>query len=128
MRYGPTVQAAVAAAFGAFTLALGLWAFFDTSSFYGQLAEFPPYNRHLLHDIGAFQIGLGVTLLLALLWRTDALLAVLAGAATGAVFHWIAHVADEGHGGRDSDPYTLGIIAAVVVLAAVWRLAERLRG
>lgn len=23
------------------------------------VATFPPYNQHLLHDIGAFQIGLG---------------------------------------------------------------------
>ena len=128
MRYGPAAQVVVAAALGVFTLALGLWAFFDTSSFYDEIAAFPPYNRHLLHDVGAFQIGLGVALIAAIAWRGDALLAVLVGAGAGATFHWVAHVVDEGHGGRSSDPYTLGAIAAVAVAAALWRWADRTRG
>jgi hypothetical protein len=28
-------------------------------SFYDNVATFEPYNRHFLHDIGAFTIGLG---------------------------------------------------------------------
>jgi hypothetical protein len=108
--------------FGLFTLVLGIWAIADTSSFYDSIAEFPPYNRHFLHDVGAFQIGLGAALLLALVWQGDAVLAVLGGAAAGGVAHWIAHVGDEGIGGRASDPYTLGIIAAILVIAFVWRL------
>ena len=52
---------------GLFMLVLGIWAFFPPASF----AEFVafPYNRHLLHDVGAFQIGIGTTMLLALMWK-----------------------------------------------------------
>ena len=42
-----------------FWLGSGLWAFLAPQSFFNQLATFPPYNEHLLHDIGAFSIGLG---------------------------------------------------------------------
>lgn len=108
--------------FGLFTLVLGIWAIVDTTSFYNNIAEFPPYNRHFLHDIGAFQIGLGAALLLALIWQSDAVMAVLGGASAGAVAHWIAHVADEGLGGRGSDPYTLGIFALLLTIAFAWRL------
>lgn len=61
---------------GLFFLAPGIWAFAAPHSFYDQVATFPPYNRHLLHDIGAFQIGIGVALLLALRW-SDAPFAAL---------------------------------------------------
>jgi hypothetical protein len=121
------VSTIVVAAYGAFTLALGVWALVDTSSFYDNIAEFPPYNRHFLHDVGAFQIGLGAALLFALVWRGDAVLAVLGGAAVGAASHWVAHVVDEGLGGRSSDPYSLGIIAAVLVATFAWRLFDRYR-
>ena len=59
----PGVTAAVLIS-GLFMLAFGVWAFFAPVSF----AEFVafPYNRHLLHDVGAFQIGIGATVLLAL--------------------------------------------------------------
>jgi hypothetical protein len=112
----------VAAFFGLFTLGLGIWALVDTSSFYDNIAEFPPYNEHFLHDVGAFQIAVGAGLLLALIWQGDAVLAALGGAATGATAHEIAHVVDEDLGGRSSDPYTLGIIAVLLVVAFAWRL------
>ncbi len=111
----------VAIGFGLFNLVIGLWAFFDPQSFFDELAVFPPYNEHFLHDVGAFQIGIGATLLLGLVWRSDALLTVLAGAGVGAFVHWVAHVRDTGLGGRDSDPYSLGSLAAVVIVAAAWR-------
>jgi hypothetical protein len=49
------------------------------------------------------------------------MLAALAGAGVGAAFHFVSHVQDRGEGGRESDPYTLGLLAAVVVAAAVAR-------
>src|SRR5712691_3400738 len=113
----------VTVAAGVFLVALGLWAFFDPQSFFDEVALFPPYNEHLLHDVGAFQVGLGATLLLALVWKSDALLAALAGVAIGSVVHFISHVEDTDLGGRGSDPYTLGAFAAVLVVAAVWRSA-----
>jgi hypothetical protein len=117
------VSTLVAGLFGAFTFLLGVWAIADTSSFYENIAEFPPYNRHFLHDVGAFQMGLGAALLFAIIWRSDALLAVLGGAAVGATAHWAAHVADEDLGGRARDPYLLGVIALVLVAVFIWRLA-----
>jgi hypothetical protein len=122
MERAQLVSNLVVALFGLFTFALGVWAIADTSSFYENIAEFPPYNRHFLHDVGAFQMGLGAALLFALVWRGDAVLAVLGGAAVGGVAHWAAHVADEEFGGRGSDPYTLGLIALLLVAAFLMRL------
>jgi hypothetical protein len=55
---------------GLFMLVLGIWAFFAPASF-AEIVAFP-YNRHLLHDVGAFQIGIGTTMLLALMWTGGA--------------------------------------------------------
>ena len=121
------VSAIVVAAFGLFTFSFGVWALVDPSSFYEEIASFEPYNKHFLHDVGAFQMGLGACLLFALIWRGDALLAVLGGAAVGAVAHEIAHIADEDLGGRSSDPWTLGIMAVVLTAVFAWRLYVRYR-
>lgn len=119
------VSALVVAAFGIFTLVLGAWAIVDTTSFYDNIAAFPPYNRHFLHDLGAFQIGLGAALVLAVIWRGDALLAALGGGAAGALSHGIVHITDEELGGRSSDPYTLMLIAIVLLATFGWRLYAR---
>ena len=121
------VSAIIVAAFGLFTFAFGVWALVDTSSFYEEIAKFEPYNRHFLHDVGAFQMGLGACLLFALVWRGDAILAVLGGATVGAVAHWVAHIGDEDLGGRSSDPVTLGIIAVVLTAVFAWRLYVKVR-
>jgi hypothetical protein len=54
---------------GAFSLTFGIWAEFWPRSF-AALILFPPYNEHLVHDVGALQIGIGVTASLALLRST----------------------------------------------------------
>lgn len=105
---------------GVFLVALGLWAFFAPRSFFERVAAFPPYNRHLAHDIGAFQTGLGATLLFAMIWR-DALLVVLAGTGVGFILHFFSHLMDRGLGGQAADPVSVGLLAVVVVLAAVWQ-------
>jgi len=114
------VSRIVAFAAGAFLIVFGLWAFFGPRSFFDQIATFPPYNRHLLHDIGAFQFGLGVVLLLSMVW-TDALGAALAGVGAGSALHAVAHWWDRSLGGRSSDPYTLTVLAAVILGAAMFR-------
>jgi hypothetical protein len=119
------VSTIVVAAFGVFTLAFGLWAMIDASSFFDNIGEFPPYNNHYVHDVGAFQIGVGAALIGALAWRNDAILAALCGAAAGATVHEIAHIIDADDGGSDSDPVVLGIIAAVLVATFLWRLRAR---
>ena len=49
-----------------FYLFAGIWPLVDSRSFFDQLATFEPYNAHFLHDIGAFQVGIGATLAAAL--------------------------------------------------------------
>jgi hypothetical protein len=110
------------AVLGVISIGAGLWAMSAPHSFYDQAATFPPYNRHFIHDIGAFQIGLG-SCLIAPLALTDALLVVLTGNALGAVSHFVGHVADRSIGGQSSDPFTFGALAIVMVVLTVvrWR-------
>lgn len=119
------VSTIVVVFFGAFTLLLGLWALVDASSFYDNIGKFPPYNNHFVHDVGAFQIGIGAALLGALAWRDDAILAALCGAAAGAGTHEIAHIIDKDDGGKSSDPFTLGLIAVILIATFLWRLRTR---
>lgn len=115
------MQAAVAA-LALLSIGAGLWAMLAPRSFYVNAAPFPPYNVHFLHDIGAFQIGLGACLA-AGLWLQDALLAVLAGNAIAGVAHFVAHVADRADGGHASDPYLFGVLAIVLVVLTAARAA-----
>lgn len=108
----------VAMVAGLMFIGFGLWAVVDAKSFYDQLATFPPFNRHLLHDVGAFQIGIGSIVLLSCFWL-DSLGAALSGAAVGAAFHFAAHVWDRDIGGKDSDPWVFGVVALVLILGAV---------
>jgi hypothetical protein len=109
---------AITALVGIFFIAVGLWALFDPQSFWKQLAYFPEYNAHLFHDIGAFQIGIGATLLLAL-FRRDALQVALWGTSVGAVLHAYSHVIDRDLGGKSTDPLLISLLALVILVAAV---------
>ena len=114
--------AAIAGLGALFLLGFGLWAFLDARSFFEQLAPFEPFNAHFLHDIGAFQIGIGATLALALWRRGDALLAALGGAGIGSAFHAVAHVMDGHLGGRESDPIVFGVMTVVLLAGAAAQL------
>jgi len=111
---------------GLFFLLPGIWAFVAPHSFYDQVAPFPAYNRHFLHDIGAFQIGIGVALLLASRWD-DARFVTLAGAASGAAVHLVSHIVDHNLGGQDSDVFVFGLIAVLLATGATvrWRTLGR---
>jgi hypothetical protein len=115
-------------AFGALNVALGFWALVDPKSFFENIAEFDPYNEHFMHDLGAFQLGIGAALSFALLWRGDAVLAALGGGAVAATAHEIAHIFDEELGGKSSDPFTLGLIAVLLVVVFAWRLRDYYAG
>jgi hypothetical protein len=108
---------------GLILIALGLWAFFAPSSFFESVATYPPYNRHLLHDLGAFMLGLGGCLGLALIW-SDAPLVALAGNGVAAFFHFVSHVQDRSLGGKAADPITTGAFAVVLIAAALMRRRE----
>ena len=88
----------------------GLWATAAPESFYATLAVYPPYNRHLVHDFGAFMLGLGTTFGFA-----------LAGNAVGALAHFVSHAVDRDLGGQPGDPLVVGAFALVLVGLVVWR-------
>lgn len=105
-------------------LFLGAWALVAPSSFFTELATFEPYNRHLIHDLGAFQAGLGVVLALAAFpERIDGLAAALLGVGTGAVLHVVSHLMDLDLGGSPAtDVPSLSLLGLALLAAGVSRL------
>lgn len=101
-------------------LAGGVWAFLWPHSFYESVATFPPFNLHLFHDVGAFQLGIAAAMIGGLLW-SDGLAVGLFGGVVGSTMHAISHFLDTDLGGRASDPYTLGALALLLVTALVIR-------
>jgi uncharacterized membrane protein len=103
----------------AFFILPGIWAFVDPESFAEQLAPYDPYNEHFIHDIGAFQIGIGVALAAAIWRRSDAIFAALAGAAVGSAVHTVSHFIDHDLGGNDGDPIVFGVVTIALAVGAV---------
>jgi hypothetical protein len=103
-------------------LGLGAWAFFAPESF-ARFIDYAPYNRHLLHDAGAFQLGIGVSVLLALFWA-DSLVVALTGFAVASGLHTVSHAIDRQLGGHDSDVPALGLLTLVALVA----IYDRVRG
>jgi hypothetical protein len=116
----PGFPGIVAILAGLSLIGLGLWAFLDPRSFFEQLATWRPFNEHFLHDLGAFQIGLGAVLLLAAM-SADALVVALGGVGIGSAMHALSHLIDRGDGGRDSDPFVFGVLALIILAAALYR-------
>lgn len=100
-------------------LATGVWAWFDPAGF-AAWANWPNHI-HFLHDAGAFQMGIGLMLLWALLWR-DAIAVVLAGFVFTNTFHALNHAIDLHMGGNASDPWALLAVSAVGAVGLVIRL------
>jgi hypothetical protein len=96
-------------------LGLGAWAFLGPESF-SRFIDYAPYNRHLIHDAGAFQLGIGVSVLLALFWA-DGLLVALTGFAVASGLHTLSHAIDRSLGGHDSDVPSLGLLTVVALIA-----------
>lgn len=119
-RRRPTAAAVIALLCGLVTLALGVWSLTAPESFAAAIA-FPPYNEHLLHDLGAFQIGLGVGLLLAPFW-SDALGVALAGFAVGGGLHAVNDLLDRHLGGHEVDQWALGALALLALTGLVLRV------
>lgn len=100
-------------------LIFSVWAFLAPESF-SQFISYAPYNRHLIHDVGAFQIGIGAAMLLALLW-SDGLLVALTGFAVASGLHTLSHYIDQHIGGHDSDVPALGLVALLAIYARMRR-------
>jgi hypothetical protein len=121
-RLGQPYVAAILGVTGAGMLAAGIWAWAAPRSF-ARFVAFP-YHEHFLHDLGAFQLGIGATLLLALVWR-DAPTVALAGFLVANTVHAVSHAIDLDLGGRTSDPYAIGAVSLLVAAALVLRVRQR---
>ena len=91
-----TACAWVGVAFFAIT---GGWAFLAPHSFFHVVATYPPYNRHLFHDAGAFQLAIAAGLVAGIAGRSG-LATGLWGGAVAATLHAISHWMDADTGGR----------------------------
>lgn len=93
-------------------------------SFFDQIALYEPYNVHFIQDLGAFQVGLGATLVLAVFATSDALVAALLGVGLGAVAHVISHLVSLEEGGNPAlDIPSLSVLGLALLAAGVirWR-------
>ena len=102
----------------AFWLVSGVWAFVAPRSFYDRVAEFPPYNVHFVHDIGAFSIGLGLAIVLVLADRWHPLRSVLVAVGVASVVHVASHVIDYDIKPSVSDIAGLSLFTALTFVAA----------
>jgi PPOX class probable F420-dependent enzyme len=98
----------------------GVWALVSPGSFADRV-DFPDHE-HFLHDIGAFQLGIGVTLLLALIWR-DALATALAGFLVANTVHAVNHAVDLDLGGQAWQAWALALASALTAVALGLRLS-----
>jgi hypothetical protein len=116
---GHWLPRAVAIIGGVGFVALGVCAMVDPRSFFNALATFEPYNQHFLQDIGAFQAGLRVVLLLAgARARADGLSVALVGVGAGAALHTVSHIVSRSLGGNPQTDIPVFATIAVLLLAA----------
>ncbi len=114
----PLATRVVGAVIGAFYLVAGAWAFLAPMSFFSAVATFAPLNVHLLHDAGAFQVGLGLALTVPVAVRAP-LRAPLIAVLGASVLHVLAHLEDlrlGGHPTTDLPVLTLICVALAVAL------------
>jgi PPOX class probable F420-dependent enzyme len=106
---------------GLFMTAAGMAALL-APGWFADAAGFPRHT-HFVHDAGAFQLGIGVTLLLAVAWR-DALALALAGFLVANTTHAVNHAVDLDLGGRSGDPWGLAALSLLAAAALVVRLGQ----
>jgi hypothetical protein len=82
-----------------------------------------PRHTHFVHDAGAFQLGIGITLLLAPFWH-DGLALALAGFLVANTTHAVNHAIDLDLGGHGSDPWGLAALSLLTAAALVVRLGQ----
>ena len=117
-----TFVSVVAAISGGWMVAVGVWALLSPRSF-SEWIDFPPYHEHLLHDAGAFQIGIGISVLAALL-LSDALVVALLGFVVAGGIHTINHWVDLQLGGHNYDAWLIGsstVLAAAALAVQIRR-------
>ena len=106
---------------GLVTVGIGIWCLIGPRSFAAAVGF--GTHLHFLHDVGAFQLGLGITLLLALIWA-DALATALAGFIVANTVHTVNHVMDLDLGGSVAQAWVLGLVSVALVVAFAVRLRQ----
>jgi PPOX class probable F420-dependent enzyme len=106
---------------GLFMTAAGMAALL-APGWFADAAGFPRHT-HFVHDAGAFQLGIGVTLLLAVAWR-DGLALALAGFLVANTTHAVNHAVDLDLGGHSGDPWGLAALSLLTAAALVVRLGQ----
>jgi PPOX class probable F420-dependent enzyme len=111
----------ITALIGLFTAGIGVWCLAAPYSF-AQSVGFPAHE-HFVHDLGAFQVGFGIALLLALIW-SDAMATVLAGYIVANTLHTANHIVDLDLGGSALQAWALGAASVTLIIAFVLRLRQ----
>src|SRR5215216_1415716 len=106
---------------GLFMAAAGVAALL-APGWFADAAGFPRHT-HFVHDAGAFQLGIGITLLLAVAWR-DGLALALAGFLVANTTHAINHAIDIDLGGHSGDGWGLAALSPLTAVALVVRLGQ----
>lgn len=104
--------------------AVGFWQLLAPRSFFGVLwvSTLPPYNEHLMRDLGAMVLALGVVVAAAARSMEPRLVAVaLAADLTFTVPHLIFHSAHSGHLSAGAAGTLLALLGGAVLLPA-WLL------
>lgn len=112
----PLATRVLAAVVGVFYVVFGIWAFVAPLNFFSTIATFAPANVHLFHDLGAFQIGFGLALILPIALRAPLrvpLIAVL----VASILHVISHIEDIRLGGNPTT--AIPVLTMVCVALAV---------
>ncbi|OBK33987.1 PPOX class F420-dependent enzyme [Mycobacterium sp. 1245111.1] len=111
----------ITALIGLLNTAIGVWCLIDPRSF-ARVVAFPAHE-HFVHDVGAFQVGLGIMLLLALIW-SDAMATVLVGYIVANTVHTANHVVDLDLGGSALQAWALGAASVLLIVALLLRLRQ----
>ena len=120
----------VVAALAVFHVGEGLWMEFSPDSFFDVIGQYGLENTHYVGDVGAFVLGYGIALMIAVArpsWRTP----LLAVGALWYAFHALNHLFDidearsDGRGISDTVLLALGSAALAWLAAASDRLGRR---
>lgn len=117
---GQLVVVLAAVLSGGSMMVFGVWSLVRPRSF-AAFIDFPPYNEHLLHDLGAFQIGIGISVLVALVWSDALAVGLLTFTVAGGI-HAVNHAVDGHLGGHGSDSWSLGSLALLTGVGLLIRL------
>jgi hypothetical protein len=113
---------------GVLTILTGLLLLFAPEFFYSAVADYPPFNRHFLGDIGAFTLALGIGLLLAAREPYKHPL-IIGAAALGNLVHVLNHAYDDLFVERLTTQHWLTntiplLIATAMLVIAYWNVSQ----